>query len=415
MHSSSLCRMNLPKYAEGLHSHFSDFRTEELKIMAKVQAKSTRRPVKSQRDEGLFERKPGSGVWGVRYFDEVGKERKKSIGTKTAAREYRVKVLEEVRLRKLGLLPSKRQEASLKLTVAQLIDHSIPEFRKNKRPKEAIALGEVWKRELGRNLCRELVPGDIERVLAYLDLKFRPGTVNRYRSFLHRVFRIGLRDGLINDSPMDHGRVRPRKENGRRERVIQPFEEAEISASLSPVDRVLFLLCLYTGLRQGEALSIRSCDVDEVRRILYLPETKSGRPQQTVISPEVLNLLAEAKRRRAETWPDRAWKETDYLFPGPKGAERLCGFALTRRLQKVCKRLGFADVLWHTTRHTFATRLGVGGVDIATLKELTRHSSIQMASHYVHGREDARRKAVEGLSRIGLAQEGENRPPSDVG
>ena len=42
---------------------------------------------KGGKDRGLFERPKGSGIWWVRYFDEVGRERREKVGPKALARK----------------------------------------------------------------------------------------------------------------------------------------------------------------------------------------------------------------------------------------------------------------------------------------------------------------------------------------
>ena len=49
-----------------------------------------------------------------------------------------------------------------------------------------------------------------------------------------------------------------------------------------------------------------------------------------------------------------------------------------------CNRAGIKNLRFHDLRHTFATRLVLAGVDLATVSKLLGHSSITMTMRYSH-------------------------------
>ena len=59
---------------------------------------------------------------------------------------------------------------------------------------------------------------------------------------------------------------------------------------------------------------------------------------------------------------------------------------------------------FHTLRHTFATRLVLSGVDIATVSKLLGHSSIHMTMRYSHPTPKALKSAVETLDTPNLGK-----------
>jgi site-specific recombinase XerD len=63
-----------------------------------------------------------------------------------------------------------------------------------------------------------------------------------------------------------------------------------------------------------------------------------------------------------------------------------------------CKRANIKSLRFHDLRHTFATRLVLAGVDLATVSKLFGHSSIHMTMRYSHPTPEALKKAVEALS-----------------
>jgi len=59
---------------------------------------------------------------------------------------------------------------------------------------------------------------------------------------------------------------------------------------------------------------------------------------------------------------------------------------------------GVRDFTWHCLRHTFASRLVMGGVDISTVKELMGHGTVGMTARYAHLAPKHTSDAIEKLN-----------------
>ena len=68
--------------------------------------------------------------------------------------------------------------------------------------------------------------------------------------------------------------------------------------------------------------------------------------------------------------------------------------------KNACKRADIKNLRFHDLRHTFATRLVLAGVDLATVSRLLGHSSIQMTMRYTHPTPEALKNAVSRLNKI---------------
>ncbi len=63
------------------------------------------------------------------------------------------------------------------------------------------------------------------------------------------------------------------------------------------------------------------------------------------------------------------------------------------------KRAGLSGrgLVWHSLRHTYASRLANRGVSLYVISNLLGHRSLQMSARYSHLSPDARRQAVDLL------------------
>ena len=48
------------------------------------------------------------------------------------------------------------------------------------------------------------------------------------------------------------------------------------------------------------------------------------------------------------------------------------------------KKAGLEDLHWQDLRHTFASRLVMGGVDLYTVSKLLGHHDVKMTTRYAH-------------------------------
>lgn len=172
----------------------------------------------------------------------------------------------------------------------------------------------------------------------------------------------------------------------------------------------MMLLSLDIGPRAGELVHIRreSCDPESGTVRIYKgsrsnESTKGGTSRLLFVGglyPEALDML----RRRL-----REGSDSPFLFPGVGGRARDPN-TLNRAMRRITGKLGYNAgvddprnlIVWHTLRHTYATRMLEAGTDIYTLKELMGHSSVTTTEIYLHLCDRARRE--QALARLALAR-----------
>lgn len=73
----------------------------------------------------------------------------------------------------------------------------------------------------------------------------------------------------------------------------------------------------------------------------------------------------------------------------------------TRRIESICKRTGVTYVSFHTTRHTYVTRLFEELVDPKTIQKLAGHENIMTTLNiYTHTNQERKEEAVEKLAAV---------------
>jgi integrase len=185
------------------------------------------------------------------------------------------------------------------------------------------------------------------------------------------------------------------------------FENAELPLLFAQLQdepyRALCLAALKTGMRQGELLALRWCDVEldeavvRVRRSYTGGEigTPKNRERRDVdLITDVVELLA--KRRSAAT----GRTEQDLVFYGTTPQKFLAPtFLLRRQLYPAMARAGVPRAgptqelrTFHSFRHTFAKRALESGAEITWLSRHLGHSTLKVTTDIYGHWERAERK-----------------------
>ena len=168
--------------------------------------------------------------------------------------------------------------------------------------------------------------------------------------------------------------------------VFAPEEVlALMRAAAGEQDAALFLTAAFTGLRQGELIALRWCDVDfpgqHVRVTASytngaLTSPKSGRVRSVPMAPPVAEALARLSQREHWTHDD------DLVFPGLTGSY-LDASALLRRYKRALAVAGLRPLRFHDLRHTFGTTM-IRKADIVRVQEWMGHADIETTRKYLH-------------------------------
>lgn len=192
-----------------------------------------------------------------------------------------------------------------------------------------------------------------------------------------------------------------------RKRYLSGDEIGRLGSSLEALVREKKLLLsganaikmlLLTGARVSEILTSRWEWLDLDRRVLNLPDSKTG-AKPIYLSDAALRVVDAQRARRAGS---------EFIFPSLTGSNHLVG--LQKMWLRVCAHAGIGGVRMHDLRHTAAS-IGIGqGASLAIIGRLLGHTQAQTTLRYAHLDQDPAMRAANDIGNaISLAM-GEERP-----
>lgn len=336
-------------------------------------------------------RKLPSGLWQGRYRDSAGRQHTKTWPTRTAARKWAADGQAQVRSGThrnpragrmlLGewhgrWLAARVVEAATRRADVTYSRDVLDQW--GARPLDSITRLEVqgWVRQLeqtGRG----------------------PVAISKAVQQLTAVLEAAVHDDLLPSNPARGVRL-PRAPK-HPDRLITAAEEAALLQALpSARDVAMVEVLLDTGLRYGELAGLHGHRVDLLRRELHVVETltqagqvkaypKSVRSQR-VVPLEQRAVLALARAMEVHGRDGLVFR-AHRRSPGKDTHGPVVG-ANWRSLvwQPALDRAGIAKP-WptpHDCRHTCFSRLVASGTDLALVRALAGHESLQTTSRYVH-------------------------------
>jgi integrase len=163
----------------------------------------------------------------------------------------------------------------------------------------------------------------------------------------------------------------------KRERRLSDEEYARFGEALRDAEKTLWpaavaaaRLIALTGLRRGEALSLKWAEIDLTRRTAALSDTKTGKS----IRP-LSRAACDVLRGQSRT--------SELVFPATRGDGPMSGFPkIWARIARLVDLP--ADVTPHVLRHSFASLASDLGYSEPTIASLVGHAGRSVTSRYVH-------------------------------
>lgn len=186
-----------------------------------------------------------------------------------------------------------------------------------------------------------------------------------------------------------------KKDDNKRMRFLKDEELNNLLSEIKKHSYSVYLMALISadcGLRAGEIFKLTWADIDIQGRLLFLKDTKNGSDRHAYISKRVQEELLKLKQGEGNQllFPSRDGEQIKHVSRTFERAVKATGLnnGITDRRQKV---------VFHSLRHTYASRLVDKGVSIYEVKELLGHKDIKMTMRYSHLDKERLRKSVQVL------------------
>lgn len=355
-----------------------------------------RRATRNPQGAGTI-RKRSDGRWEARYTlgrdPGTGKQVQRSVYGKSQG---------EVRKKLAALTVSLDQGTytePAKITVAQWLDIWVEDFCTSVKPRtKALYQSSVESRikpALGAVRLSELNTAMIQRF--YNDVlegkkgerKLSPKTVRNLHGILHKALSQAVEIGYIPNNPAAACKL-PRVTKPE----IRPLDEEETRAFLSQAQgddyERLFLVALFTGMREGELLGLPWDGVDfeagtiSITQQLQLHQgayrmapPKNSKPRLIAPAPFVMEVLREQQQIQ-KAWKLKAgplWEDGGLVFTNERG-QHLASRTLSRHFKNIVEQIGLPDTRFHDLRHTYAVAALRAGDDPKTVSENLGHASV---------------------------------------
>jgi len=328
--------------------------------------------------------KKGNTYWMIKQYKGKKIERSLDTSVKRSAEERYSKIVSE-------MIDGSYFQKPKDFTISYLIAKYM-EDRASIKASNTLARDKSLRKNInayfGAYLLAEVTP---EMVSEYRRRRYAEkktvATVNRELAFLRNAYNVAIRHYkwcFVN--PVSS--VKFDRERNVRDRWLTSEDEKNLFPHLKGRLADIVRLVLNTGLRQDEVLSLTRSNMDLFRKTITV-KGKGDKVRTIPLNAVALDILkARMKTRHIGS---------DLIFPSETGT-KIMRRRLVRAFFKAAKDAGLQDFHFHDLRHTFATRLAQGGVDLYRIAKLLGHNDVSTTQRYAHHCPESLRSGVDILS-----------------
>ena len=225
-----------------------------------------------------------------------------------------------------------------------------------------------------------------------LEQGLSPKTIKNVNGVLHKALSQAVRIGELKYNPTDACDL-PKVYK----KEITPLEQNDIRRFIEAIQgnryEILYMVTLFTGLRQGEVLGLTWDCVDFDHCTLYINKqlqktqkvggeytlvpTKNSRARLITIAPFVLELLRKRQAQQMESCISggQAWNNPNQLVFTNELGGHLVHVTVYKDFKDIARSLGYEKARFHDLRHSYAVAAIESGDDIKTVQANLGHAT----------------------------------------
>ena len=288
-------------------------------------------------------------------------------------------------------------KAPCKMTVGEWLDIWVAEYLKNVKPMTV----RNYVHQIKYHLKPALGAAKLEALDTHTIQKFyntltadglAPKTIKNIHGVLHVALQQAIANGYIRHNPTEACKlpkiVKPE---------IKPLEPEEIALVLREAEQDdycnLFIVAMFTGMRQGELLGLPWDCVDFATGVItvkqqlqcidgnyFLETPKNGKSRMILPAPLVMDALRNEyqKQQSARVRAGNIWNNPFNLVFTDNLGKNLVRRTVVKHFKKISQRAGISDdARFHDLRHSFAVSSLAAGDDIKTVQANLGHATAQ--------------------------------------
>ena len=345
----------------------------------------------------------------------TGKQIQRSITDKSK------KVVAQKLKAAMAALDAGTYKAPCKMTVAQWLDIWVAEYLNSVKPLTKHNYNKQvqkhFKPALGAVRLDALDTHTIQRFYNSLSASgLSPKTVKNLHGILHCALQQAIACDYLSRNPADACKL-PKVTKPE----IKPLEPEEIARLLKEAEQDdycnLFIVAMFTGMRQGELLGLAWECVDFTSGIItvkqqlqckdgnyFLETPKSGKNRTILPAPIVMDALRNQlqRQRKEQEQAGKMWdNQFNLVFTDALG-KYLVRRTVVKHFKKISQRAGISDdARFHDLRHSFAVSSLYAGDDIKTVQANLGHATAQFTLDvYGHVTQKMRQESANRMQKF---------------